>query len=286
MRRLLPTVLFPLLLTGCSLFGPTLKADRIGTVLRPNRLIEEGSMWGDAKPLVITLYNAQLPQDTMQVALRAVHDGESLSLLVQWADRTPIEPYERSWVLPQDSTEYFLREYPPDTFAIKFCLTGADTACMMTGEEGDYDLWQWRAGWSNVAGYADDGRMLIRRLPPETGEYSTFSGAVQGTPIYIQIVPDEGDPPYTVAERPREKSYHTLPGLAPQQPTKSQADVLAEGIHQANTYFVEFERALETGHNDDYQFRGKGPFTFSIAITNDGRGQAHYTSKLLKLKLD
>lgn len=286
MSRRAPLFILPLLLTGCSLFGPTLKADKVNAVLRPNRLIEEGSMWSGAEPLIVTLYNAQLPQDTMRVSLRAVHDNQSLSLLVQWPDRTPIDPYERSWVLPAESDTYFLRQYPPDTFSIKFWLSGADTACMMTGEEGDYDLWHWRAGWSNVAGYADDSRMLIRRVPPESGDYSTFSGAVQGPPIYIQIVPDEGKPPYTLADRPREKSYHTLPGIAPQRPTDSQADVLAEGIHQSGAYFLELKRALETGHNDDYQFQGDGPFTFSLAITNDGEGQAHYTSKLLKLKLD
>jgi hypothetical protein len=169
---------------------------------------------------------------------------------------------------------------------MKFSLSGSKAACMMTGEEGDYDLWQWRAGWSNIAGYADDARMLIRRAPPESGEYATYGGVVSGPPIYIQVVPDAGRPPYTLAERPRERGYHTLPGLVPQRPTESQGDVLAEGLYQAGSYFVEFYRLLDTGQDDDFPFEGKGPFTFSIAITNDGHGQSHYTSELLTLTLD
>jgi hypothetical protein len=286
MRPFLLFMPLALMLSGCSYFGPTLKAQRINTVLRPNRLIEEGSMWGEAEPLLVTLHNAQLREDTLPLKLRAVHDGQSLSILAEWPDRTPIDPYERSWILPAEADHYFLREFPPDTFSLKFALSGADAACMMTGKEGDYDLWHWRAGWSNIAGYADDSRMLIRRTPPEAGDYKTYGGVVQGGPIYIQIVPDEGDPPYELAERPAEKSYHTLPGLAPQRPSLSQADVLAEGVHQSGRYFVEFKRNLETGFNDDFQMVGDGPFTFSVAITNDGRGQAHYTSELLRLTLE
>lgn len=278
--------LLSFLLTGCSYFGPTLEARRVNTVLRPNRLIEEGSLWKDAKPLVIKLENAQLPGDTLRVALRAVHDGQALGLLLYWPDRTPILDNQRSWVRSPEGSQYFLREFPPDSLSLKFSLSGSEAACMMTGEEGEYDLWRWRAGWSNISGYADDGRMLIRRSPPESGTFSTYAGVVPGSPIYIQVLPDAGRPPYTLAERPRERSYHTLPGLAPQRPSESQADILAEGIHQAGSYFVEIQRLLETPYSDDFQFVGKGPFAFSLAITNDGEGQAHYTSGLLRLRLD
>lgn len=284
--RILFPALLPLILTGCNLFGPALQADRVKTVLRPNRLIEENSLWKDAEPLVVTLHNAQLPQDTMQLVLRAVHDGQALGLLVNWRDRTPIVGHERSWVRAPDADQYYLQELPPDTFSIKFSLSGDRDACMMTGREGDYDLWRWRAGWSNIAGFADDGRMLIRRSPPESGDFATYGGVVSGPPIYIQVLPDAGRPPYTLAERPRERSYHTLPGLTPQVPSDSQADILAEGLHQAGGYWVELHRLLKTGHDDDFQFEGDGPFYFSIAVTNDGEGQAHYTSDLLKLQLN
>lgn len=286
MRRAVPIFLLPLLLCGCSLFPPTLEAKRVKVVLRPNRIIEAGSMWEKAAPLRLTLHNAQLPSMTLEMTLRAVHDGESLGLLAHWPDPTPVEPYERSWILRQGAQNYVLMEQPPDTLSFKFRLTGAETACMMTGEEGIYDLWHWRAGWSNISGYADDKRMIIRRTPPESGEFQTYGGIVEGAPIYLQTLPDEGRPPYELAGRPREKKYHTLPGLAPQIPTGSQGDILAEGLHQAGAYVVEFKRPLRTGHDDDFQFEGKGPFLFSVAVTRDGRGQSHYTSDLIRLKLD
>jgi hypothetical protein len=281
-----PLLLLPLLLGGCSLSKPTLHAKSVGLVARPNRLIESGTMWEGTRPLLVTLRNAQIPGHTLRVELRAIHDGKSLGLLAFWPDDTPIDPYERSWVLAPGNEHYALYELPPDTFAIKFRLEGAETACMMTGEEGVYDLWQWRAGWSNISGYADNSRMFITRTPPESGKFSTYLSPVGGPPIYIQIVPDEGRPPYELAGRPQEKRYRVVPGLAPQNPTGSQADVLAEGLHQGGVYFVEFKRDLITGHDDDFQFEGRGPFSFSIAITNDGGGQSHFTSDLLRLRLE
>jgi hypothetical protein len=303
--RLFISLLALALLSGCSWFHPTLAANRVFSMPRPNRMIETTGVWADAKPLRTTLTQSRSGL-TIPAELRAIHDGSSICFLVMWPDRTPSEE-RRMWVWDEDGRQYYLREFLTDSLAFKFHLSGAQEACMMTGEAGVYDIWQWRDGWSHVFGYAEDRRLVISNIPPvadEAGDeesppqrsaemplaaapQATLYPATQnGSPVYIRWIEDAGSKPYDLTPRPRRHERPTVLGVRATEPTGSQADVLAEGIHQNGMHIVEIMRALKTGHEDDYQFEGSGPHLFSIAITDNDENESHYTSELIYLRLD
>ncbi len=241
--------------------------------------------------------------------LRAIHDGQSLSILAVWGDATgsgeprdwnwdaqkknyspndkPKEDIERrSWILDPRSRQYYLLETPTDLFAVKFCIGGSPKACMMSGEEGVFDVWEWRAGWSHVSGYADDRKLTISRTDPGSKEVKVYSLPGMKNVIYMLWQNDAGDLPYVLTPRPTRPQGPAMPGIKAQNPTGSAGDVLAEAVYQNKTWMLELWRALDTGHDDDYPIKGRGPHDFSIALTDDQEGAEHFTSDLISLYLD
>ncbi|MBI1784600.1 hypothetical protein HYR69_05595, partial [Candidatus Sumerlaeota bacterium] len=298
------------------------RAFPVESVIKPNRLIEVNSMWAKCKPLTVKLHRPGgmmgSGDEAWSVDLKAVHDGRALSLLAVWADgsapgervtytvdpkfrkRKPGEPeddlaQERvSWVWDNHSRQYFRAETPADLFAVKFCLSGSSKACMMNGDEGTYDVWEWRDGWSHITGYADDRKLIVTRKQPASGPYNAYPIPVMlssSSPdaedmIYVQWEEDAGDLPYEFTPRPLRFERPIMPGIRARTPSGSAGDVLAEAIHQQGTWALELWRLLKTGHDDDYQLEGKGPHAFSIAVTDGQEGQAHFTSDLIYLYLD
>lgn len=272
-------------LSACSLFRPTLHAALVSQVLKPNQVIEINSLWKDAKPLRVTLRPAVGTGPPVTAELRAVYDGTFISFLAIWPDRTPSE--ERlMWVWDAASHKYYSRETMTDLFAFKFTIKGANKACMMTGEEGVYDVWEWRAGWSHIFGYAEDKTLSITRTQPTSGEFSTIPSRDPRVLIYLQWKDDEGRPPYKKTPRPARLEQPMMFGIKASEPSGSAGDVLAEEVYQNRHHNLEVMRKLKTDHDDDYQMEGKGPHVLSIALTNDAEKEAHYTSDLIYLYLD
>lgn len=276
-----------LVLSGCGLGRPRLIAKKIDHVPDPNRLIEVNSIWKDARPLIVRVRNPINPGSVSAVSLQAVHDGGWLSVLARWPDTTEATEISRAWVWSAPSTQYYLRELPTDMFAMKFALSGAQQACMMTGEEGVYDVWQWKSGWNRVYGFADDRKLVISRTESQLPGFTrSFPLAPGEPPIFLTWIEDAGDPPYQMRGRPRSRGNLNEFGIVARPPSGSRADILAEGIYQESGYFLELKRALNTGFEDDYTFEGKGPHPFAIAVTDNDEGQAHYTSELIDLYLE
>jgi hypothetical protein len=311
-RHLSILLCIAVVLPACSLSRGVLRARSIESVPKPNRLIERKSIWGKTKPLRVRLNPPPTTPGTsalsegIDVTLYAIHDGRAISFLAVWPDSTgsierrrwvfdpetrqynanvsPIEALERrSWVWNDKTRQYFMLETPTDFFAFKFCISGSPRACMMTGEEGVYDVWQWRAGWSHISGFADDRRLIISRERPQAGEFRSYP--TKGL-VHLQWIEDRGDLPLSTVARPTAFKRNTMAAIQASKPTGSAGDVLAEAIHEDYAWWLEVWRLLDTGHEDDYQFKGRGPHPFSIALTDGTEGQQHFTSDLINLYLD
>ena len=290
------------------LVRPTLHAKYVANVPRPNRNIEIDTVWAGARPLLVRLSQPAGALEERFVELRAIHDGRSISFLARWVDmsgdgarvrvRVRTNPdaddqaseipddERRVWVWDPSARRYFLREIATSLFAFKFCISGSPEACMLNGEEGVYDVWEWRAGWSHIFGYAEDRRLVISVNPPARGLSVVYPSAIPGQAVYMQWQEDAGEPPYTLVDRPRDFQRRLMYGIKAQNPTGSAADVLAEAVHENSLWMLEVKRLLETGYRDDYQISGNGLHPFAIALSDGQEGRSHYTSDLLYLRLD
>lgn len=287
------------LLAGCQWTQPTLRVAEIQSVPRPNRLIEINSIWAEAKPLTVKVKTPGImsgmtnDDGSRTVTLRAVHDGRAISILATWHD--PTESRDRSmWVWNDKSNQYFRLDTPCDLFAIKFCIEGSEDACMMSGGEGVYDVWEWRGGWTHLTGYAEDQVLRITRTRPDSGQFTQYplGGPAElgsGLPtdsIFIHWMPDKGTLPYEWVPRPRRRERAVMNAIRARPPTESTGDVLAEAVYQDRGWALELYRTLTTGQEDDYAIKANVPHKFSIAITDGQEGSQHLTSDLIRMKLE
>ena len=164
---------------------PPLGYPRETDSLCPRCVIETRTLWAGAKPLRVRVSPALGRGPHRVVELRAVHDGTVLSILAIWNDLTDVGS-RRVWAWDARSRQYYLRESETDMLAFKFTLSGSPKACMMTGEEGVYDVWQWRSGWNDAYGYADDGTLTISRTPLDYDDVRVYPMPGEGKMLYLR----------------------------------------------------------------------------------------------------
>lgn len=266
--------------------GPRLVAARVEEVPLPDDMREMNTLWNRARPLVVTVRQPRT-EAGRPVELRAIHDGRAIMFLAVWPDLSPLDGDRLEWVWDRDGRGYYGIENLADFFAIKFPMEGSGDACMMSGREGVFDVWQWRAGWTDVSGYADDRTLTLSLVAPEalaeaeaTRAYPMASG-----PMHVIWREDDGDPPARVVPRPKEYAGRRIPGIEPQPPTGSRGDVRAAAVHQNGRWSLEIHRLLETANPDDRSLSGRS-IPFAIAIGDDRQGQEHLTSEAIRLILD
>lgn len=304
--------------TGCSLFQPTLKAVPVRSVPFPNGRIET-AIWDQAPELRVAAYRrAAGIRERRDVKLRAIHDGQAISILATWVDET--QTLDRVNYLWNEKTErYDQFIYLVDQFAIEWPLSENPSFCMLGDREEKYDLWSWKAGWTNFSGYADDMQVLITPHPTGTkpedvlGElYPRRDG--QGL-VEVQIVPDSGKAATFLAPVPERRKEARAAGVATDYPRGSAGDVQAFGVYSKEivtptsdqimdtatpgywyheqmwryrepSWFVEFYRLFTTAYpEEDYQIKPKGENRFAISIHNQSDKGDHYTTGPIRLKV-
>lgn len=297
--------------SGCSVFRPTLRAAIVLHVPDPDGVIETNTLWANAKPLTVRLRPALGGRERRSVQLRAIHDGSSICFLAMWPDaarsdagspvtftggrnprRTdPIasEGDRKVWVWDVRARRYRLSVNPTDMLAFKFSIDGSEDACMMSGSEGTYDVWEWHAGWNRIFGYADDRRLTISRSPLGGADLRVYEDESFHGKIYLQWRDDGGRLPYANLDPPRRRERLVMPAIRPQTPRGSAGDVRVAAVYEDATrlWKLEIKRALDTGNvGDDYRIDREGSHVFAIALGDNQMGADHFTSGLITLRLD
>ena len=315
---LLPLIL--LVLTGCSIFPPTLKAVSIKSVPFPNGRIETG-IWNQAPEITVSAYRrAGSSREKCQVKLRAIHDGQAISILASWKDRT--ESLDRqNWLWNEEKKEYQLAVYPVDQFSIEWPLCEHPSFCMLGVTEEKYDLWTWRGGWTNFSGYADDQTIELHPWPLGTQPVDVRGHLYPRSDgkglIEIEFIPDSGKSATFTKPRPEKKGEPRATAVASDYPQGSAGDVQAYGVftgeqamkssifqqaedkvtpgywfndgsgkYRPSFWFVEFYRLFKTATPDeDYQIQKDQVNEFALAIHDQSEGGEHYTTGRIRLKL-
>jgi hypothetical protein len=271
----------------------------------------QSAVWDRARPLVVQARRGGLSQ---AVRMQAIHDGRSLAILALWLDQT--ESLERrSWVWQAAARQYGLLEAPVDQVAIEWPLAGDARACMLAGGSATWDAWLWRAGWTNLSGIAEDGRLIMTAHPPQTApesvEGSLYPSLDGRERIEVRFEADAGRPGVVEAPRPRQLDRPYMPGAVDSPASGSVADVEARGLYETylsrtsqgywfdvnkkqllrgsednvrGFYFVTFIRRLATDDVEgDIQLRLDQPAPFAVAIWDGATGGQHFTTAAIRL---
>jgi mono/diheme cytochrome c family protein len=189
------------------------------------------------------------PLPVAAVAVRAVHDGRSIAIMLQWRDDTLDGAPVRS-------------EDFQDAVAIQFSINGTFPFLGMGDPENPVNIWQWRAGWQQTAaGQPVDKESIYPAmhvdLYPEAEKQALYRTAeAAGNRLARQTVP-------TPVEDINARGF----GTTTSQPPDRQ-NVQGKGLWRDNAWSVVFHRSLESPDPDDVQIRADRPTPVAFGVWN------------------
>lgn len=238
-------------------------------------------VWANANPLTVTVREALGGGAPTDVVLRALHTSDTLYVLAQWPDATRSDMRD-PYIWNKTEKEYQRPTTADDQFALEFPLDG-ELLISMLPTKGAYsaDVWHWKAGRSNLAGWVDDKRHIISRRPLKDAKEYDMGGH---TTIYIARPMDEGKASYREKPKPTAYAGDVIPSYQPQQPSGSLTDVRGKGIHDGKGWTLEMSRKFNTGHSDDAVIDPSRSNICAIAVLNDELYWDHSISQYLSLR--
>lgn len=242
---------------------------------------EVDAAWSRAKAREVVVREALGGGNPITVTLRSVHTDDNLYVLAEWEDVTKSDMRD-PFVWNKEKSQYDRPTRPDDQFALQFPLSGDFDISMLSMQKAFIsDVWHWKAGRGNVAGWADDKRHIISQTEVEGAKRYDMGG--HGA-VYILRPVDAGTPAYKVQEPPKEYVGNLLDSFVAQVPKGSLADVRAKGVHNGKGWTLEMARAFNTGNADDATIDKSRDNTCAIAVLNDELYWDHSVSQTIRLR--
>ncbi|MDK1030876.1 MAG: ethylbenzene dehydrogenase-related protein [Planctomycetia bacterium] len=240
------------------------------------------ALWRTAKPVTVVVREALGGDHPKPVVLRALHTDDTFYMLAQWPDTTKSDMRD-PYVWNPDTNRYDRPSKPDDQFAIEFPIKGDFAISMMTVmREFTADVWHWKAGRGNPAGWADDKSHVISQSPVPNAKEHRLHG---GRSVYIARLMDAGTPSYKKIPAPTSRQGDVVNSFAHgDAPTGSLADVRAKGLHDGKGWTLEISRKFNTGHPDDAVIDPARDNFCAIAVLNDELYEEHSVSSLITLR--
>ncbi|MFA5088698.1 MAG: ethylbenzene dehydrogenase-related protein [Candidatus Omnitrophota bacterium] len=197
----------------------------------------------------------------INIILKAVYTDTEIFFLVSYPDTDKSDTH-KSWKWDEATQMYKTGPDREDTFIFKWNMeVHAVDLSLKSDDSYAADIWFWKAGRSNPAGYADD---KMDRVSSVLIPKSTLLLSGSGKNMYMIR---EGDSGTAASENTlyEEHIEDKMPGFISVAPTGSRADIKAKGIWADGKWTIEFGRALTTGSIDDIQFDKSKTYLFGVS---------------------
>ena len=189
------------------------------------------------------------PSPVAAVAVRALHDGRTVALMLQWRDDT----FNGAPIRAEDFQ---------DAAAVQFSLNGTFPFLGMGDAKNPVNLWQWRAGWQQTTdGVAPDKENVYPAMhvdvypdAPRHALYRTAEAA--GNRLA-----------YASLASPVEDLNARGFGTIASQPPGSQ-NVHGKGLWRDDAWTVVFHRTLESPDAGDVKLRADRPTPVAFGVWN------------------
>jgi len=229
----------------------------------------DASVWAQAEavnvPLMPLWWRPERPEE---VAVKAVHDGRELALLLIWSDET----YDHTAIRPQDFR---------DAAAVQFSLT-TDPPFLAMGQKGSAcNIWMWK---SERQADLEPAFQDLDKIYPHMGidSYPNLLRSPLEQPTR-HAVTLESDPTFVtawgagniVSDPTRKSSVEDLTaegfGTLKARPRVDQK-VFAVGAYATGSYRVLFRRALDGGAKESVFLKPGKTVPIAFAIWNGSAG--------------
>jgi len=242
------------------------------------------------------------------VTIKAQYDNDNVYFLTQWTDGHILKAYPdagptesvdknqwshdgSSWGKTGNEDRFAFMFAADDSFEAS-CAQMCHSDATHKTSDGNVDVWHWKAARTNPIGLADDkwwdnsGRGSDAKTisayhdnKSDAGDSPQYSGPISDE--HFLIVPDgQTDGIFTVFDPSNAAlQSNTYPGYYldanAYSSGESRHDVLAGGKYNDGVWTVEFQRALNTGNEDDAVFAFNSETKFTTAkFDNTGGGHA------------
>jgi DMSO reductase family type II enzyme heme b subunit len=189
------------------------------------------------------------PYPIPAVAVRALHDGRRLAILLQWRD----EIFDGAPVRVEDFQ---------DAAALQFSLTGDFPFLGMGDVRHPVNLWQWKAGWQQAV---DGARPDVETVHPAMHVDVYTDPVMQAT--YRTAEAAGNLLAARAMKSPVEDANAVGFGTITSQPAASQ-NVRGRGVWVSGFWNVLFVRELKSRDRQDVQFAPGRPVPVAFAIWN------------------
>lgn len=202
-------------------------------------------VWESIKPVIIKDQAAG-----SMILLRSIYSGDKIYFSVWFSDSVE-NPLHKPWIWNKDKETYETGAHREDTFVFKWNMMD-EKVNLSNFSEDNYtaDVWYWKANRTNPAGHADDKNQELSDSPSKK---STELESATGKKRFLVRRSDQGKPAYKEF-KPTAFTEALIDRYSKSIPEGSRADVIAKGKWQGGYWTIEFERKLDTGHNDDVKF--------------------------------
>ena len=213
-------------------------------------------VWGRAIPIATHAKVADI-----DITLRSVHTDDEVFTLVEFPDETENRAHKTlEW--NKAAKRYRSGPQREDTFVFKWSMEPYLVDLSVSANKPyRADIWYWKADRTDPSGFADDKTHIYsitelshaKKVISKSGKrfYLHRSGDA-GVAAYKSVIANE----YT---QPQVSKFNH------QEPSGSRGDVRAKGVWRNSVWSIEFRRALNTGHDDDVQFKKSGSYRFGVS---------------------
>ena len=236
------------------------------------------------------------------VELRAMHDGEHIWILAQWKDETE-SVIKKRWEFNNGQWEHAKGD--EDRIALAFNINSdafAKEGCTSLCHEGKFhtteadarvDMWHWKAVRGGMFSHVDDKHVISDPKDARKGD--------EGKGVYTDNKNEAGDGPKWIwkedadtsgafnADSARElpedfkpEDGASVPSYLLRTPEGSRADIESRGKWVDGKWTVILKRKLDTGNDDDAQFKVGEKTTFTVSLFDDtgaSTGDEHAVSE-------
>jgi hypothetical protein len=283
--------------------------------------------WEQAQPVQVQLANGMgFDRGRTQVTLRALHDGDQLCLLAEWAD--PVENRQYTpWQKTRDGWKHLSTDkadecvFYEDKFSLifpiqpdwKFERFGCAAQCHVGGKnaygykcsEAMVDCWHWKSVRTDPSGRVDDqywwkpdfaAKTVGRFNDPKTsGGYDPNAAKTEPRPAFLPddlaaihqgMIPRDHARPYSPEQAARVPVDTLIPGIVASAFEGDRGDVHCVSRHEAGHWRVVICRKLDTGSQYDTKFVPGQEYCFSCAAFDHTSKRHAYDLNVYRLRLE
>jgi len=218
--------------------------------------IANEQLWNNAPSLI-----THDPIANIDIQLQSVYSTDKISFLVKFADANANKEHKIMY-WNQQKQRYITGIEREDTFIFKWSMLPVYMDLSLSSNTPyKADIWYWKSFRTNHQGYADD---KIQLYHTKRKKHAQLLISKEGAPFYLSRQGDKGKAAY--------RTYILLEKTAQKRnkyqqvtPSGSRADIKAKGVWKSGLWTIEWQRALNTTHNDDVQFDISNHYYFGVS---------------------